>query len=209
FFQAEDGIRDDLVTGVQTCALPILPARREEPPQAEKHPGVVVDHEHARHRRPPAMLAGSIGDRQPRAESPVNGRLPASPASVDGASAPWLPDQYQRISRRNPSPLRSTRFNRRTAMEARALRVGPSRPASKRGPQPRFVGGSAAMQRLLRVVARVGPKDITILVGGETGTGKELVASLVHAQSIRSSAPLVMFNCAAIPGELAAAELLG
>jgi len=94
-------------------------------------------------------------------------------------------------------------------MEARALRVGPSRPASKRGPQPRFVGGSAAMQRLLRVVARVGPKDITVLVGGETGTGKELVASLVHAQSIRSSAPLVVFNCAAIPGELAEAELFG
>ena len=65
------------------------------------------------------------------------------------------------------------------------------------------------MQRLLRVVARVGPKDITVLVGGETGTGKELVASLVHAQSIRSSAPLVMFNCAAIPGELAEAELFG
>ena len=94
-------------------------------------------------------------------------------------------------------------------MEARALRVGPSRTASKRGPQPRFVGGSAAMQRLLRVVARVGPKDITVLVGGETGTGKELVASLVHAQSIRSSAPLVVFNCAAIPGELAEAELFG
>ena len=94
-------------------------------------------------------------------------------------------------------------------MEARALRVGPSRTASKRGPQPRFVGGSAAMQRLLRVVARVGPKDITVLVGGETGTGKELVASLVHAQSIRSSAPLVTFNCAAIPGELAEAELFG
>jgi len=65
------------------------------------------------------------------------------------------------------------------------------------------------MQRLLGVVARIGPKDITVLVRGETGTGKELVASLVHAQSTRSSAPLVTFNCAAIPGELAEAELFG
>src|SRR5712691_6340275 len=94
-------------------------------------------------------------------------------------------------------------------MEARVLRIEPSRPASKRGPQPRFVGSSAAMQRLLRVVRRIGPKDITVLVRGETGTGKELVASLVHAQSTRSSAPLVTFNCAAIPGELAEAELFG
>ncbi len=94
-------------------------------------------------------------------------------------------------------------------MEARALRVEPSRPASKRDPQPRIVGVSAAMQRLFRVVARIGPKDITVVVSGETGTGKELVASLVHAQSTRSSAPLLTFNCAAIPGELAEAELFG
>src|SRR3989442_4344305 len=94
-------------------------------------------------------------------------------------------------------------------MEARALRVEPSRPASKRDPQPRIVGASAAMQRLFRVVARIGPKDITVVVSGETGTGKELVASLVHAQSTRSSAPLLTFNCAAIPGELAEAELFG
>jgi two-component system response regulator AtoC len=72
-----------------------------------------------------------------------------------------------------------------------------------------MVGDSAATQRLRRVVARIGPKDITILVRGETGTGKELVASLVHAQSNRSSAPFLTFNCAAIPGELAEAELFG
>ena len=77
------------------------------------------------------------------------------------------------------------------------------------GVKPRIVDDSAAMRRLLRVVARIGAKDITVLVRGETGTGKELVASLLHAQSARSSAPLVTFNCAAIPGELAEAELFG
>jgi two-component system response regulator AtoC len=65
------------------------------------------------------------------------------------------------------------------------------------------------MRRLLDTVARVAPKDITVLVRGETGTGKELVAALVHAESRRASGPLVRFNCAAIPAELAEAELFG
>jgi two-component system response regulator AtoC len=74
---------------------------------------------------------------------------------------------------------------------------------------PSIIGSSTTMRRLLATVARVAPKDITVLVRGETGTGKELIASLVHVQSSRSRAPLVRFNCAAIPGELAEAELFG
>ena len=76
-------------------------------------------------------------------------------------------------------------------------------------PAPNIVGDSAPMRQLLDMVERVGPQDITVLVRGETGTGKELIASLVHAHSSRSAGPLVRFNCAAIPGELAEAELFG
>jgi two-component system response regulator AtoC len=76
-------------------------------------------------------------------------------------------------------------------------------------PGPQIVAESAAMRELLEMVARVGPKDVTVLLRGETGTGKELIASLLHAQSARSSAPLVRFNCAAIPDDLAEAELFG
>ena len=76
-------------------------------------------------------------------------------------------------------------------------------------PAASVVGESAAMRELLQTVARVGPKDITVLIRGETGTGKELIASLVHAESNRASAPLVRFNCAAIPAQLAEAELFG
>jgi two-component system response regulator AtoC len=72
-----------------------------------------------------------------------------------------------------------------------------------------FVAQSAPMRRLLADVARVAPKDVTVLVRGETGTGKELVASMVHAQSRRASGPLVRFNCGAIAEELAEAELFG
>ncbi len=74
---------------------------------------------------------------------------------------------------------------------------------------PRIVGNSKAMRELLEGVARIAPRDITVLVHGETGTGKELIASLVHTQSSRSLGPLVRFNCAAIPNELAETELFG
>jgi two-component system response regulator AtoC len=65
------------------------------------------------------------------------------------------------------------------------------------------------MQRLLAMAARIAARDITVLVRGETGTGKELVASLLHGGSKRADRPLVRFNCAAIPVELAEAELFG
>jgi two-component system response regulator AtoC len=72
-----------------------------------------------------------------------------------------------------------------------------------------FVGDSPSMRRLLEAVARIAPREVPVLISGETGTGKELIASLLHAQSKRSSGPLVILNCAAIPVELAEAELFG
>lgn len=72
-----------------------------------------------------------------------------------------------------------------------------------------FVAESAPMRRLLSEVRRVAPRDITVLVRGETGTGKELIASMIHARSRRAARPLVRVNCAAIPAELADAELFG
>jgi two-component system response regulator AtoC len=65
------------------------------------------------------------------------------------------------------------------------------------------------MRRLFEAAERVAPRDVTVLVRGETGTGKELVASMLHALSRRAGGPLVRFNCAAIPSELAEAELFG
>src|SRR6202048_3304237 len=91
----------------------------------------------------------------------------------------------------------------------RAMRVQNRRLSAEKALGKSIVANSAPMQRLLDALSRVAPRDITVLIGGPTGTGKELIAALVHAQSRRASEPLVRFNCAAIPGELAEAELLG
>ena len=95
------------------------------------------------------------------------------------------------------------------ALEARALRVQSRHLSLERTLGRRMVGTSRPLQQLLSDIARVAPKDVTVLVRGETGTGKELVATLLHAQSRRAEGPLVRFNCAAIPGELAESELFG
>ena len=76
-------------------------------------------------------------------------------------------------------------------------------------PGCQVVAESFAMRQLLGVVRRVAPKDVTVLVRGETGTGKEVIASLLHASSRRSGRRLIRFNCAAIPDELAESALFG
>jgi DNA-binding NtrC family response regulator len=95
------------------------------------------------------------------------------------------------------------------ALEARELRVQNRRLAAEKALGKSIIAESPAMRRLLDAMSRVAPRDITVLVRGPTGTGKELIASLLHAESRRAAGPLVRFNCAAIPSELAEAELFG
>ena len=74
---------------------------------------------------------------------------------------------------------------------------------------PTLLGGSPAVQRLLREVELAGHADATVLVVGETGSGKELVARLVHARSARCDEPFVAVNCCGIPETLLESELFG
>lgn len=72
-----------------------------------------------------------------------------------------------------------------------------------------IVGSSSALQAVLAKVAKVAPTDSTVLITGETGTGKELIARAIHKRSQRSARAFVSVNCAAIPRDLIASELFG
>ena len=72
-----------------------------------------------------------------------------------------------------------------------------------------IVGTSPLLRRLLAHVSKVAPTDSTVLITGETGTGKELIARAIHKRSRRSSRAFVSVNCAAIPPSLIASELFG
>jgi formate hydrogenlyase transcriptional activator len=72
-----------------------------------------------------------------------------------------------------------------------------------------IVGSSEALRKVLRQVVRVAPSDSTVLILGETGTGKELIARAVHKRSKRADRAFIGVNCAAIPTSLIASELFG
>ena len=72
-----------------------------------------------------------------------------------------------------------------------------------------IVGASPALQAVLSRVSKVAPTDSTVLITGETGTGKELVARAIHRRSSRASRAFISVNCAAIPHDLIASELFG
>jgi formate hydrogenlyase transcriptional activator len=72
-----------------------------------------------------------------------------------------------------------------------------------------IVGSSEALRRVLSQISKVAPTDSTVLISGETGTGKELIASAIHKRSKRSARAFIRVNCAAIPPSLIASELFG
>lgn len=86
------------------------------------------------------------------------------------------------------------------------------RPGVEAGTETAFgemVGRSAIMQEVFNAIRRVAPTETTVLITGETGTGKELVAKAIHAHSARRAGPFVAVNCAALPDGLLESELFG
>lgn len=72
-----------------------------------------------------------------------------------------------------------------------------------------LIGQSAAMRQLCEVIELIAPKRVTVLISGETGTGKEVVARAIHAASTRSTQSMVAVNCTALPSSLVESELFG
>src|SRR5262249_53949423 len=72
-----------------------------------------------------------------------------------------------------------------------------------------IIGSVPSMVEVFRKVQKVAPTDISVLITGETGTGKELIAREIHARSARAGGPFVVINCGAIPENLMESELFG
>ena len=91
-----------------------------------------------------------------------------------------------------------------------AMRNGQQQRAGRAGAQDNVIlGESAALERVRFCIEQVAPTDTTVLIFGETGTGKELVARAIHERSLRRDRPLVKVNCPALPSELLESELFG
>jgi DNA-binding NtrC family response regulator len=80
---------------------------------------------------------------------------------------------------------------------------------STAAPRPTLVGQSAAMQELFKLIVLLADNDLSVLVQGESGVGKELVARAIHERGVRAAEPFVAINCAAIPEQLIESEFFG
>lgn len=96
-----------------------------------------------------------------------------------------------------------------TSLRLRMLDASIEVPLSTKERFGNMVGRSVPMRRLFGLLERIAPTDMSVLVEGETGTGKELVAEGLHVQSRRSEKPLVVFDCSAVSQNLIESELFG
>jgi DNA-binding NtrC family response regulator len=101
--------------------------------------------------------------------------------------------------------IRTVRERQRLVAENRELRLA----LSERHRVEGIIGESGRMQEVLSLVHRVAASDATVLIQGESGPGKELIAKAIHHASLRSAGPLVKVNCAALPEGLLESELFG
>jgi DNA-binding NtrC family response regulator len=108
-----------------------------------------------------------------------------------------------------PPDLNRLLITLRNAMDKTSLVTETKVLKRKVGKVQEMIGNSPAIQRIKDTIEKVAPTDARVLITGENGVGKELVARWLHEKSNRSSGPLIEVNCAAIPGELIESELFG
>ena len=111
-----------------------------------------------------------------------------------------------------PFSIPELNFQIKRALEKRGQRSAPPEPEGIRQDvyQPyNFIGESPQIKKVFKIVSRVARTDSSVIIVGETGTGKELVASAIHYNSPRADGPFVRVNCAALPEQLLESELFG
>jgi len=118
--------------------------------------------------------------------------------AFDFLTKPFLPEVIRATANRALEHTRLLRENSR--LKHTVLRLEGS---------SEIIGSSAGIQRVREEIARVGPTSATVLIMGETGTGKELVARSIHKSSTRVTQPFIAINCAALPESLLESELFG
>lgn len=96
-----------------------------------------------------------------------------------------------------------------SAMRLRMIREIVELPLSNRDHFGGLVGKSVAMRRVYALLERIAGTSTTVLIEGETGTGKEVVAAAIHEASARAAGPFIVFDCSAVPRELMESELFG
>ncbi|MGE0142596.1 MAG: sigma 54-interacting transcriptional regulator [Planctomycetota bacterium] len=146
-----------------------------------------------------------------RATSGVAGALYVEHAGRSGAFGPNEAEMLEALA--DQAAIAVERMLREEAVDQEATEaargdVAPRRRAPRGGSAP-LLGKSPAMAELRKQIDRYAKSDLAVLVFGETGTGKELVARELHARSARASGPFVSENCSAIPPELMESELFG
>lgn len=122
---------------------------------------------------------------------------------------PYLEDKLDLSVEKIERMLAHVRERRRLEGENRELRATNERLRRLAGQRWHIVGDSAALKKILTKIERVAPVPRPVLVLGERGTGKELIARAIHHLSPRSSEPFVTINCAAVPESLLESELFG
>ena len=109
-----------------------------------------------------------------------------------------------------PLDLNRILITTKNALESKSLKQETKLLRTKvRSKGPQMVGESAAIARVREIIDKVAPTEARVLITGPNGTGKEVVAHLIHEQSARAAGPMVEVNCAAIPSELIESELFG
>jgi DNA-binding NtrC family response regulator len=162
--------------------------------------------------RHPSLLVRLV-DSDGRANFHTEVRGDACAHALEGAAQPALADRFELVepladlsgSAQDVIPDEDDSF---ASFETTIESTVPERPL-RVAPLPGMMGDGPGLEEIYRLARLVGPRQTTVLITGETGTGKELVARGIHQISSRSKNPFVVVNCAAIPEQLLEAELFG